>query len=123
MSPLLEKAGVVDLPGLDWLPRAQCLDGISRGTTAHLAIAPRRVGGEVLQLLMDSAHLLVIGAAACSDRLDALSLPLAQQPQRVGREGRSPALMPEDLAGAAGVLRYPNLRAPVEECLHAQESS
>src|SRR5216683_3326712 len=49
MSPLLEKAGVVDLPGLDSLPRAQ-------------------------------------------------------QPQRVGREGRSPAVMREDLADAAEVL-------------------
>src|SRR5216684_4435404 len=104
LGPCRHGQADADLPGLDWLPRAQCLDGISRGTTAHLAITPGRVGDEVLQLLMDSAHLLVIGTAACSDRLDALSLPLAQQPQGVGREGRSPAVMPEDLADAAEVL-------------------
>jgi hypothetical protein len=118
MGALFEEAGVVDLPGLDRLARRQCFEGVSRGAEPHFVIAPGRVCNEVLQLLMDRAHLLDIGAAARCDRLDALALGIAQEPQRIGREGGSPAVVPENLADPAEELCQSAL--PTLECLHDQ---
>src|SRR5712664_2615998 len=67
---------------------------------------------------MDRAHLLDARAAACSDGLDALSLGVAEQTQRIRRKRRAPAIVPKDLADPAQVLCQSALPALVEECLH-----
>src|SRR5262249_2792512 len=86
LPALLEKTRIVDEPCMHALPRRKHVDDVPGGLPPHGSILPRALSNEVEKPVMCPARRLRLHAGACRDRLDALPLPVAKDPERVRRE-------------------------------------
>ena len=118
---LLEKAGVVDDPGPRHGRAAHRFERVARGGQPHRVVVPRRVGDELLQALMRCIHVRDARARARRDRLHALALASADQPERVAREVGASLRRPEDLAEVIQVVVQSLLGGAIDLDVHERD--
>lgn len=87
MRTRLEKAGVIEGPGLYRRARGHRSQGVARREQPDRVVGPGRIGNTVQKQLMRRVDVLGVGGGSGGDGLGGLALQVTEQSQRVGGKG------------------------------------